>query len=114
MLVILNAAHPPPAKGGSHDPTFAPNENPLAHGRAPQHVDYVLYSEAHLRPGSASSTVQRIAAEGRYLSDHYAVQARIVFGAESDGAAAGLKPLVGIPVLADTRPCASTARSPAP
>ena len=32
MLVILNAVHPPPAKGGSHEPTFAPSENLLAHG----------------------------------------------------------------------------------
>jgi len=102
MLVILNAVHPPPAKGGSHDPTFAPNENPLAHGRAPQHLDYLLYSEAHLRPVTASSTVQRIAAEGRYLSDHYAVQGRFVFGADSNGAAAGRKTLVGVPVLAGT------------
>lgn len=102
MLIILNAAHPPPAKGGSHEPTLAPNENPLAHGRAPQHLDYLLYSEAHLRPLTASSTVQRIAAEGRYLSDHYAVSGHFVFGSDPDPATAGRSTLTGIPVLADT------------
>ena len=102
MLVLLDASHPPPARGGSHEPTFAPNENPMAQGRGPEHLDYLLYSESHLQPLTAALTVHRIAAQGRYLSDHYAVQGRFAFGSDADGPAAGRSPRVGVPVLADT------------
>ncbi|MEM7021924.1 MAG: endonuclease/exonuclease/phosphatase family protein [Pseudomonadota bacterium] len=102
MLATLDATQPPPPRGGSHAPTVAPHENSLAAEGPAQHLDYLLYSAAHLRPVTASSSVDRIAAEGRYLSDHYAVNGQFMFKTAAQGEATANRSLVGVPMLADT------------
>jgi endonuclease/exonuclease/phosphatase family metal-dependent hydrolase len=79
MTRILSAAHPAPPAGGAIEPTFDPARNPLAGGSRRECLDYVLYSEAHLRPLRAFNAVRRLTADGRPLSDHFAVHGRFVF-----------------------------------
>jgi endonuclease/exonuclease/phosphatase family metal-dependent hydrolase len=79
MTRILSAAHPAPPKGRAIEPTFDPARNPLAGGSRRECLDYVLYSEAHLRPLAAFNAVRRLTADGRPLSDHFAVHGRFVF-----------------------------------
>jgi endonuclease/exonuclease/phosphatase family metal-dependent hydrolase len=79
MTRMLTAAHPAPPAGGAIEPTFDPARNPLAAGSRRECLDYVLYSEAHLRPLRAFNAVRRLMADGRPLSDHFAVHGRFVF-----------------------------------
>ena len=84
MIRILEAEHPlPPAGSWPHRPTMDPARNPLTDGPLPLYLDYVLYSEAHLRPVSAFNDVRPVAAAGRPLSDHFAVHGHFVFEAAS-------------------------------
>lgn len=94
MLDILGAAHPA-APGGAHPPTYDPLRNPLARGSTGRYVDYLLYSTEHLRPRRATNEVARITAEGRPLSDHFAVRGRFAFG--SPAPAAAPRPLAAPP-----------------
>jgi len=99
MLHVLDAAHPAPPEDHSHEPTFAPSENPLASGSTARYVDYLLYSNAHLRPREAFNAVRRIAADGAYLSDHFAVHGRFVL---VPGSSPEPAPITGIAAVADT------------
>ncbi len=84
MIRILEAGHPlPPAGSGPHRPTMDPARNPLTDGTLPLYLDYVLYSEAHLKPVSAFNDVRPVTAAGRPLSDHFAVHGRFVFNSPS-------------------------------
>ena len=79
MTRILGARHPEPPQGAEHEPTYDPPTNALAGGFRARYVDYVLYSDRHLAPVEATNAVRRVEAEGRPLSDHYAVRGRFVF-----------------------------------
>jgi endonuclease/exonuclease/phosphatase family metal-dependent hydrolase len=94
MARLLGAAHPPPPADGPRRPSFDPEQNPLADGGRAQYLDYVLYSEDHLRPTSAFNAVTPIAAQGRPLSDHFAVHGRFVFEAASRPPGPGTFPFV--------------------
>jgi endonuclease/exonuclease/phosphatase family metal-dependent hydrolase len=94
MTRLLGAAHPPPPADGSRRPSLDPEQNPLVGGGRAQYLDYVLYSQDHLRPTSAFNTVTPIAARGRPLSDHFAVHGRFVFEAASRPPGPGTFPFV--------------------
>jgi endonuclease/exonuclease/phosphatase family metal-dependent hydrolase len=79
MLAILGAVQPDPPSGGTYEPTYDPERNPLSRGWRGRHIDYVLYAAGHLRPAEAFTEVRRIAADVGPLSDHFAVRGRFLF-----------------------------------
>jgi endonuclease/exonuclease/phosphatase family metal-dependent hydrolase len=104
MTRTLDAGHPPPPPRAGHAATLDPDRNPLASGAsAAKYIDYVLVSNAHLRPAAASNAVRRVFAEGRSLSDHFAVHGRFSFDAPPPAGRPGTFPLVEIFEGADER-----------
>ena len=86
MLAILESRLPD-LRGLPH--TYDPISNPLAYGRTPLFIDYVLSSRRNLAPQKATLEVQRplgdpwrrlpLGAPQRDLSDHYPVVGRFRF-----------------------------------
>ncbi len=79
MTNMLDATHPAPPAGGIHEPTKDAARNQLVYGTSHRLIDYLLYSNRHLRPVAAFNQVRRPRAEGRDLSDHFPVHGRFVF-----------------------------------
>lgn len=87
MLKALNASHPRPT---GHRFTFDPKINKVADAGPSEYLDYVLFSNAHLRPTTSFNEVRMIRAASEWksfptdkakwdLSDHFAVFGRFVF-----------------------------------
>lgn len=92
---ILEVRHPAPPANDRYRPTFDPARNTLARGgKSAKYLDYVLYSERHLRPFMAFNQVRELSAAGVSLSDHFAVQGRFVFEAPARKAHARAFPVV--------------------
>ncbi len=88
MLKILNARHPPTT---GHPYTVDPAVNRLTGSSGPRFIDYVLLSNAHLQPASASVETRLLYSrigwkeyphESEYwdLSDHFPVYGRLQYG----------------------------------
>ena len=73
MLEVLAASHPRPEPGPDYPPTLDGSENQFVPGQGKEYLDYVLYSNRHLQPGSSFNQVMIFREEGLDLSDHYAV-----------------------------------------
>jgi endonuclease/exonuclease/phosphatase family metal-dependent hydrolase len=88
MLSILDASFPEPVMKELLY-TFDPIQNPLCEGEMQEFLDYVLYSNKHLKPSQMKTSILRPVSDvawGRYngrdyfdLSDHFAVSADIWF-----------------------------------
>jgi len=84
LAKVLEARHPDPPAGETFMPTFDPARNPLARdGKRAKYLDYILYSNRHLRPFLAVSRVRALTDRDGSLSDHFAVHGRFVFEAPS-------------------------------
>ena len=79
MMEILNAVRPNMPLNSRNRVTFDPVENSLADGARAKYLDYVVYSNAHLKPFDTFNRVRRIFVGGEPLSDHYAVHGRFLF-----------------------------------
>lgn len=73
MIEMLDVAHPPLAHGTEELPTWDAATNSMLDGPARGHLDYVLYSRAHLKPVWSVNEVRFVREGGRDLSDHHAV-----------------------------------------
>jgi endonuclease/exonuclease/phosphatase family metal-dependent hydrolase len=79
MKRILDASHALPPNGEAHLPSWDGELNPLVASRSREVLDYVLYSNGHQAPVEAFTEVVPFRAEGRVLSDHFAVHGRLEF-----------------------------------
>lgn len=73
MMEILDAAHPPLIRSPEQLPTWDATTNSMLDGPARGHLDYVLYSRAHLRPVWSVNEVRFVRRGEMDLSDHHAV-----------------------------------------
>ena len=101
---VLNARHPDAPANDRHRPTFDPARNTLASGgNRAKYLDYVLYSERHLRPFMAFNRVRELAVDDAPLSDHFAVHGRFVFEAPKRAAPGSTFPVVELLEGSDPR-----------
>jgi endonuclease/exonuclease/phosphatase family metal-dependent hydrolase len=101
---VLDARHPDAPSNEPHRPTFDPAHNTLASGgKRAKYLDYVLYSERHLRPFMAFNRVRELAAAGESLSDHFAVHGRFVFETPAPKTRASTFPVVELLEGSDPR-----------
>lgn len=92
---VLGARHPDPPANEQRRPTFDPARNALARGgKRAEYLDYVLYSERHLRPFMAFNRLQDMRDADGSLSDHFAVHGRFVFEARARTGPATAFPVV--------------------
>lgn len=73
MMEILDVAHPTMVQGPDDLPTWDAATNSMLGGSARGHLDYVLYSRAHLQPAWSVNEVRLVRHGERDLSDHHAV-----------------------------------------
>ncbi len=73
MMEVLDVAHPRLAHASDELPTWDAATNSMLDGPARGHLDYVLYSRAHLTPVWSVNEVRFVREGGRDLSDHHAV-----------------------------------------
>jgi endonuclease/exonuclease/phosphatase family metal-dependent hydrolase len=73
MMEILDATHPPLVRGPDELSTWDAASNSMLDAPARKHVDYILYSRAHLRPVWSVNEVRFVRQGDQDLSDHHAV-----------------------------------------
>jgi endonuclease/exonuclease/phosphatase family metal-dependent hydrolase len=87
MKTLLNATHPARKE---HSYTADPSRNDLNSGNTREYLDYILYSNEHLRPRNSLTQVLPIKADKKWkefsweggnwdLSDHFPVYGRFEF-----------------------------------